>query len=194
MMKERKSMKRSLVVNALICFLFLFVASYAGAQDSSRQAAQGELIEIKGQVKAVSNKAKTVSVEVTGKGVVVLKFNDATKFINAQSGKDIGPPTGVIVTYKVVGPDKIATSIKKALVKLPTGVAEIKTDELASLVEKGPVEGNYCLIDSRPAKIASAAHIPTAISIPVTLLQEKGEKLLPCDKDKLVIFYCGGPT
>ena len=193
-MKEGKTLKRFLVVNAMFCSLFLFAAAYAGAQDSSRQAAQGESLEIKGQVKAVSNKAKTVSVEVTGKGVVILKFNADTKFVNAESGKDIEPPTGVIITYKVVGPDKIATSITKALVKLPPGVAEIKTDELAALVKKGPIEGKYSLIDSRPAKIASAAHIPTAISIPVDLLQEQGEKLLPFDKDKVIIFYCGGPT
>lgn len=193
-MKKGKTLKKFLVVNGLICSLFLFAAAYTGAQDSSLQAAQSENLEIKGQVKAVSNKAKTVSVEVTGKGVIILKFNDATKFINAQSGKDIPPPTGVIVKYKAVGPDKIATSITKALVKLPPGVVEIKTDELASLVKKGPMEGKYFLVDSRPAKIAAAAHIPTAVSIPVTVLQEQGEKLLPADKDKPVIFYCGGPT
>lgn len=186
MMKSGKAWKKFLMVNALICSLFLLVAAHVGAE--------GEILEIKGQVKAVSNKAKTVSVEVTGKGVVMLKFTDETEFINAESGKDIGPPTGVIVKYKEVGPDKIATSITKALVKLPAGVTEIKTDELAALVEKGTAEGKYCLIDSRPAKIAAAGHIPTAISIPVDLLQEKGEKLLSCGKDKTIIFYCGGPT
>ena len=193
-MKKGIKFKRFLVVNALICSGFLFVAAFAGAQDASPQTTQNEIMEIKGQVKAISNKAKTVSVEVTGKGVVVLKFNDATKFVNAESGKDIGPPTGVIVKYKEAGPDKIATSITKALVKLPAGVVEIKTDELVSLVKKGPVEGKYFLVDSRPAKIASAAHIPTAISIPVNVLQEQGEKLLPADKDMVLIFYCGGPT
>ena len=99
-----------------------------------------------------------------------------------------------MVKYKTVGADNIATYIKKALVKLPAGVTEIKTAELAALIAKGPVDGKYCLIDARPAKIAAAAHIPTAISIPVNVLKEKGEKLLPCDKDKLIIFYCGGPT
>ncbi|MBC8419252.1 MAG: rhodanese-like domain-containing protein [Desulfobacterales bacterium] len=194
MMKKETKLTKIRLVSALIFSVFLFVAVYAGAQDSSQPAAQSEILEIKGQVKAVSNKAKTISLEVTGKGVVILKFNDETKFINAESGKDIEPPTGVIVKYKKVGPDNVATSITKALVKLPAGVTEIKTDELASLVEKGTAEGKYCLIDSRPAKIASAAHIPTAISIPVDLLKEKGEKLLPCGKDKMIIFYCGGPT
>ncbi len=185
-MTKGRIWKKFLVANAVICFLFLFAAAFAGAQE--------EIFEIKGQVKVISNKAKTVSVEVTGQGVVMVKFNDETEFINAQSTKDIAPPTGVVVKYKEVGPDKVATSITRALVKLPVGVTEIKTDELASLVEKGTVDGKYCLIDSRPAKIAAAAHIPTAISIPVNVLAEKGEALLPCAKDKTIIFYCGGPT
>ena len=194
MMKKETRLTKIRLVSALFFSVFLFVAAYAGAKDSSQPAAQSEILEIKGQVKAVSNKAKTISLEVTGKGVVILKFTDATEFINAESGKDIEPPTGVIVKYKKVGSDNVATSITKALVKLPAGVVEIKTDELASLVEKGLIDGKYCLVDSRPAKIAAAAHIPTAISIPVDLLKEEGEKLLPSDKDKVIVFYCGGPT
>ena len=162
--------------------------------DRTMAAQESAVVQIKGKVKAVSNKAKTLSVTVKGKGVVMLKFNDGTEFVNFKKTKEIKPPTAVVVKYKTIGPDNVATYVKKALVKLPAGVTEIKTAELAALVEKGPVAGNYCLIDARPAKIAAAAHIPTAMSIPVNVLKEKGKKLLPCDKDKTVIFYCGGPT
>ena len=58
--------------------------------------------------------------------------------------------------------------------KLPPGVGEISTSELEALVAKGPVTGQYCLIDARPAKVAAASHIPTAISIPVNVFKEKG--------------------
>ena len=178
-------------INILAVMAFsvsLFLVDYAiAAQESA-------VVEIKGKVKAVSNKAKTLSVIVKGKNTVMLKFNDATEFVNFKKTKEIKPPTAVVVKYKTVGPDNIATYVKKALITLPPGVTEIKTAELAALVAKGPVAGKYCLIDARPAKIASAAHIPTAISIPVNVLKEKGEKLLPCDKDKVIIFYCGGPT
>ena len=186
---NKKRLVSVISILALVVFsLSLFPASRLVT------AEEGSVTRIKGKVKAVSNKAKTLSVAVKGKGVVLLKFNGATEFVNFKKTKEIKPPTAVVVKYKTVGPDKVATYIKKALVKLPSGVTEIKTDEVAALVAKGPVAGNYCLIDARPAKIASAAHIPTAISIPVNLLKEKGKKLLPCDKDKLVIFYCGGPT
>jgi len=151
-------------------------------------------LQVKGQVKAVSNKAKTLSVNVKDKGVFLFKFNDDTKFINFTKTKEIKYPTAVVVKYKTEGPDKVALSIKKALVSLPKGVTEIKTDEVAALVAKGPDAGNYFLVDARPATVASAGHIPTAVSIPVTLLGKKGAELLPKDKNKLLIFYCGGPT
>lgn len=190
--KKWKQWTTTIVVMA-VCLAF-GTGGQAYAEEAAAKAAESSQVEIKGKVKAVSNKARTVTVEVEGKGAVMVKFNDETEFVNAKSGKDIKPPTGIEVKYKTIGPDNVATYIKKALVKLPAGVTEIKTDELAALVAKGTVAGNYCLIDSRPAKISSAAHIPTAVSIPVRVLKEKGEKLLPCDKDKPIIFYCGGPT
>ncbi|MBW2710046.1 MAG: rhodanese-like domain-containing protein, partial [Deltaproteobacteria bacterium] len=92
------------------------------------------------------------------------------------------------------GPDNVALSIKKALISLPKGLTEIKTGEVAALIEKGPKTGSYFLVDARPARVASAEHIPTAVSIPVNVLKKKGEKLLPTDKNTMLIFYCGGPT
>lgn len=176
------------ILTVMVFSLSLFLVDHAiAAQESA-------VVEIKGKVKAVSNKAKTLSVTVKGKGVVMLKFNDATEFVNFKKTKEIKPPTAVVVKYKTVGPDNIATYVKKALVKLPAGVTEIKTDELAALVAKGPVAGDYYLVDARPAKVASAQHIPTAVSIPVNVLKKNGKKLLPSDKNKLLIFYCGGPT
>lgn len=193
-MKKRKWGQWMAVLAAIgFCLSIGLAANGFAAEPPAKAASAGE-VEIKGQVKSVSNKAKTVSVTVEGKGVVLVKFNDATEFVNFKEMKEIEPPTGVLIKYKTVGPDQVATLIKKTLAILPAGVTEIKTEELAQLVAKGPAAGNYCLIDSRPAKVAAAELIPTAVSIPVTLMEEKGEKLLTCGKDKLVIFYCGGPT
>jgi len=176
------------ILAVMVFSLSLFPVDYATA------AQESAVVQIKGKVKAVSNKAKTLSVTVKGKGVVMLKFNDTTEFVNFKKTKEIKPPTAVVVKYKTMGPDNIATYVKKALITLPAGVTEIKTAELAALVEKGSVAGNYYLVDARPAKVAASSHIPTAVSIPVNVLKEKGEKLLPADKNKLLIFYCGGPT
>jgi len=193
-MKKRRWNQWTTVVVIMAFCLFLGLAVNVSAKEPAAKAEATGVVEIKGQVKAVSNKAKTVSVTVEGKGVVMVKFDDATEFVNFKEAKEIEPPTGVVVKYKTVGPDNVATYIKKDLVTLPDGVTEIKTEELAELVAKGSVQGNYCLIDSRPAKVAAAELIPTAVSIPVTVMDEKGEKTLTCGKDKVMIFYCGGPT
>jgi hypothetical protein len=187
MIKTRGSSTLAFLTAVIFAFSLMLLGQAAAADKP------GDL-SVKGQVKAVSNKAKTLSVNVKNKGVVLFRFNDSTKFINFTKTKEIKYPTAVVVTYKVEGPDNVATSIKKALVKLPKGVSEIKTDEVAALVEQGPDTGHYFLVDARPATVASAAHIPTAVSIPVPVLKKKGKELLPEDKSKMLIFYCGGPT
>jgi rhodanese-related sulfurtransferase len=37
-------------------------------------------------------------------------------------------------------------------------------------------------------------HLPGAVSIPVPMLKEQKEAVLPKDKDALIVFYCGGYT
>jgi hypothetical protein len=173
---------------AFLLFLIVsfLMAGYAGADDTPASA--------KGTVKAVSNKAKTISASVEGKGVMIFKFSDATVFKNAQSAKDLQSEEAVVIEYKTTGPDNIALSVSRSLAKLPDGVTEIKTPELSALIAKGPDAGGYTLVDSRPAGRCSAGRIPTAVNIPVAELEKKGESVLPSDKNKLLIFYCGGPT
>ena len=187
-------MKRRRGTNSIRIFTAVFFAFTLMLFTQVAAAEKVEDLQVKGQVKAVTNKAKTVSVNVKDKGVMLFKFNDDTQFINFTKTNEIKYPTAVLVKYKIAGPDNVALSIKKALVSLPKGVTEIKTDEVVALVEKGPDAGNYFLVDARPATVASAGHIPTAVSIPVNELEKKGAELLPTDKNKLLIFYCGGPT
>ena len=187
MNKKRAASTIKVLAAVLFVFSFMFFSQAVAAE-------KAEDLQVKGQVKAVTNKAKTVSVNVKDKGVMLFKFNDSTTFINFTKTSEIKYPTAVVVKYKTVGPDNVALSIKKALISLPTGVTEIKTDEVAALVEKGPKAGNYFLVDARPATVASAGHIPTAVSIPVNVLGKKGAELLPADKSMMLIFYCGGST
>jgi rhodanese-related sulfurtransferase len=50
------------------------------------------------------------------------------------------------------------------------------------------------LVDSRPArKKFDKGHIPTAINIP-DMYFDKQKDQLPAEKDKLLVFYCEGPT
>jgi len=54
-----------------------------------------------------------------------------------------------------------------------------------------PTRDDVTIIDSRPARKYDEGHIPGAINIPDTLFDRKAG-LLPQDKDRLLIFYCGG--
>jgi len=144
-----------------------------------------------GKVTGKSNKAKTISIEVGGKNEFV-KFDDKTAGItHAVEGE------ASIIQFEMRGDERFATSIKPKLVSLPEGVTEIRTEELAKLIDMGPDKGSYVLIDSRPAARYHEGHIPTAISIPETVLKEKGEAALPAEAKAggtQLIFYCGGPT
>lgn len=148
--------------------------------------------ELKGKVKTVSKPSRTIAVEVDQKGVVVFKYDKDTQFKNAASATDILPDEVVTVDYIGSGAENRARSISKFIAPLPEGVKRIQAAELDSLISKGEAAGNYLLIDSRPAGKFNEGHLPTAVSIPFSDLEKNGEKLLPTDRNKTLVFYCGG--
>lgn len=142
----------------------------------------------KGKVVGKSNKAKQISISV-GKGkaakTIMVSFDEQTIGIeHAAKGH------GAIIAYEMRDGLPFATVIQPKLAKLPQGVTVINPADVDTLI-KGNTD--FLLIDSRPAKRYSASHLPGAVSIPVCEMQELLQNL-PKDKDKLLIFYCGGPT
>lgn len=143
----------------------------------------------KGKIVGKSRKAKTISIEV-GKGdkakTMMVKFDDRTTGLEfAEVGE------AAIITWEMRGTDKYATVVKPKLAKLPEGVAEIKVKEMKDLIDSNK---DFMLIDSRPSKRYAQSHLPGAVSIPVSEMKSKAAEFLPEDKNKLLIFYCGGPT
>jgi len=143
----------------------------------------------KGKIVGKSNKAKTITIKV-GKGdkakTVMLKFDAKTTGVeHAVKGH------AAIIHYEKRGGDIYAVKIQPKLAKLPPGVTEISVAEVKALMDK---QTDFVLIDARPAKRYAQAHLPGAISIPVPKLKKQGAKVLPKDKDRLLVFYCGGPT
>ena len=191
---ERKKLIRFIPMALMVAFL-----SYGCAQQTPQQpvAAKPPVAQeqkkaqtvYKGKVVGKSNKAKTISITV-GKGdaakTVMVKFDDQTKGVEfAKKGE------AAIINWEQRGDDQFATVIKPKLAKLPEGVTEIKTDEMYELLNSGTP---LTLVDARPESRYSQAHIPGAISIPVAKLKKMKAEVLPDDKDKLLVFYCGGPT
>lgn len=110
-----------------------------------------------------------------------------------------GCETGPRVKSEAPAPQTVAAPAKPKLPPLPKGSTVITTEDLKALVAKGPEAGNYLLFDSRPASRFHAGTIPTSLMLP-SGEQEKLDKegkahpLLGQDKNKQLIFFCGGPT
>ena len=143
---------------------------------------------VTGQVKAISRKAQTIQVKASS-GPTMVKFTDDTVGM-----EHVNVGEAAIFEYEMVGKNRVVTTVKPRLVKLPAGAVEIKTEEVAELVALGPAQGKYHLVDARPSRRYAEGHIPTAVSIPVPQLKKSADSLLPANKDLLLVFYCGGPT
>lgn len=164
----------------------LLMAETCWAGEPAAAAVSEAANTLAGQILGVSKKAKTISIK-TGTASEMVKFTDATTGMEfAEKGES------AIITVSGEGSDKVAVEVKPKLAKLPDGTSEIKPEEVMALVKEGTIP--YTLVDSRPAKRFAEASIPSAVSIPVDSLKEKGVSLLPEDKGKLLVFYCGGPT
>ena len=146
--------------------------------------------EMTGSVKNVSNTARTIAVEIAGKGVQVFKFDAQTQFKNTASAVDIIPDEVVTIDFAQVGAENRAKLVTKVIAPLPPGVARITGSALKELLQKGG--DSLVLIDSRPAGRYVQGHLPRAISIPLPELEKEGAKLLPTDLGKTLVFYCGG--
>jgi hypothetical protein len=187
--------KRLLAIIAMSAMLFSF--SYGCSKQATQEKAEMKPAAVQekkenvftGPIVGKSNKAKTISITV-GKGdsakTVMLRFDDKTEGLEyAKKGE------AAIIDWEQRGSDKFATLIKPKLAKLPAGVTEIQVEELDKLL-LGQVP--LTLVDARPASRYAQGHLPGAISISVPELKEMKAKVLPEDKDKLLIFYCGGYT
>lgn len=128
-----------------------------------------------------------------GPAVWIVKFDDKTKVVGAEAINKIKKDHEISVTFQEKEGRLYAIQVGvKPPAKLPEE-KKMKTTELAKLVEIGPEKGNYVLIDSRPGPRYHEGHIPGAISIYDAEFDKHVDKL-PKEKDKLLIFYCGGVT
>ncbi|MGY5453353.1 rhodanese-like domain-containing protein [Agarivorans sp. MS3-6] len=143
--------------------------------------------EVVGKIQSISQNAKVIQyLNPKTKQVKVIKFNDATTLIDAESFKDLTVNTKFKAS---VDENDLATSIKRILVKLPAEQI-IDTDALADLLDEGQ---SVFIGDARPLAIYQQGHIPSAMPTPSNKLADNLD-WLPENKDQLVVFYCGGVT
>lgn len=158
-----------------------------------KQCHQPQADVVRGTLVGVSEQFKTVQVAV-GSLVWVVKFGDDTTLKGAEKLAAIPKEKEVGITFKgdEKNPYAVSVSIKPPAKIAPEKLA--KVEDVRKLVAAGPDKGNYLLVDSRPKPRFLEGHIPTAVSLPNDKFDQMKDAVLPKDKDRLVIFYCGGVT
>lgn len=172
----------------------------AGACANCHKAEAGVLL---GTFDNVAFKAKTIQVKIDDATELVRFDEDEIKVINGAgtSGdgellKDHKIRNGreIRITYVEKDGVKDALSLmEKPPVKIPADMV-MTTADLETLVARGPEKGKYFLYDSRPLPRFQEGAIPTAVNLPFPDFDTLAGKLLPRDKDALLVFYCAGPT
>ncbi len=148
---------------------------------------------VRGTMVAVSDKFKTIQV-AAGNVVWVIKYNDDLKLQGVAKLADI--PREKEIAVRFTGGEKTphATNLSVKPVAKVAPEKMVTLEEMTRLVALGPDKGNFLLFDSRPAPKCVEGQIPYAISLPLDKFDTLKDKLLPKEKDKLLIFYCGGVT
>ncbi len=160
---------------------------------SCKQCHQAQDKVIRGNLVSVTEKFKTIQIAV-GSLVWVVNYSDDTKLIGATKLAAIPKDKEIAVTYtgEEKKPQALSVSVKQPA-EIPAEKL-IKLDELQKLVDMGTEKGNFILFDSRPEARFNEGHIPYAVAFPQPAFDKLKDKLLPKEKDKLLIFYCGGVT
>jgi hypothetical protein len=186
------------VVTALVLIIIgplgLSYAEKPTVQAPCSQCHQPEKDLVRGTLVSVTEKFKTINVQVGPKLVWVITYGDDLKLTGADRLASV--PKDKEVGIRITGDEKKPYAVGLT-VKPPAKVAPeklVSVEELQKLVTEGPEKGNYLLIDSRPKPRYLEGHIPTAVSLQSDKFDELKDKILPKEKDKLIIFYCGGVT
>jgi hypothetical protein len=188
----------SFVLLAITNFMVMgtYELSYAGKPTVAapcKQCHQPADDTVRGTMVGVSDKFKTIQV-AAGNVVWVMKYGDDLKLQGVAKLADIPKEKeiGIRFTGNEKSPYAVYLSVKPAAKVPPEKIVSL--EEMSRLVAAGPEKENFLLFDSRPAPKCIEGQIPYAISLPNDKFDALKDKLLPKEKDKLLIFYCGGVT
>jgi hypothetical protein len=186
----------AVLLAAALCLAGLAHAEQAGKPTIAQPCTachQAQDKVLRGNFVNASMKAETVQMQI-GPATYLVRFDDQTKIMGAEAPNKIPVEKEIAITYEEKAGELYAKQIS---VKPPARIAPeklISTEQVAELVAMGPEKGNYVLIDSRPAPRYNEGHIPTAVNMPLPAFDKMKDTVLPADRGRLVIFYCGGVT
>ena len=148
---------------------------------------------VRGRLSNLSNKASTLQVSV-GKETWFFRFDESTALKNVEAIKKLKKDGETSVTFAEKDGKLYAVEIAtKPVFKVPEDQL-VDTDYVLKLIEKSPADGGYVLVDARPGPKYHEGHIQHAVSMPLPAFDKKKDSILPAEKDKGIVFYCGGVT
>jgi len=197
--RNKTSLLLAALVAATFCTTGVSEAGKPTVGGSCQKCHTAQPGAVRGNLGKVSPEFTTLQVSV-GSMVWIVKYDDKTSVVDgaktsgADSIKDLPKGKEILVSYSGDEAKPLATEVTvKQPYKVPAE-QKITNDEVVKLVSMGPEKGQYTLIDARPAGAFLGGHIPTAISLPFDSFEENCSTVLPQDRNRLIVFYCGGPT
>lgn len=202
--------KRTLLLSAAICG-YAAASSAADPAPATRPTIakictnchKAEENAVRGHFDIVSFKAKTIQVKIDDAAELFQFDEDEIKVVNGvgKTGdgeflKDNLLKKGHEIKVEYKEKNGVKTAVK-LIEKPPVKVSDdmlMKTADIEKLVAQGPEKGKYFLFDSRPLPRFQEGSIPTAVNLPYPAFDKLAEKLLPKDKNALIVFYCSGQT
>lgn len=186
-------------VTAVLAVLLVGTAGLSFAEKPTvlapcKQCHQPEKDVVRGTLVSVSEKFRTINVQVGQKLVWIINYGEDLKIMGADKLMSISKDKEIGI--KFTGDEKKPYAVSLT-VKPPAKVAPeklVSLEEMTKLVAEGPGAGGYLLVDSRPKPRFNEGHIPHAVSLDNAKFDEQKDKVLPANKDILLIFYCGGVT
>ena len=182
------------IISVMMSMLLLFGSNALAASNKPtilkpcKQCHEVEKNYLRGKLKSVSRKAKTIQVFM-GPATWQVTFDQNTSLDGAKAVHKIGKMKEIGIQFEQKGKVLVAKSIE---VKQPAEIDPkliISVEEMQRLVAMGPEKGNFMLYDARPGKFFLEGHIKGAVSN-YDALFEKNLNKLPKDKSKLLVFYC----
>ena len=113
-------------------------------------------------------------------------FNQKADLSIYKAG-EVAEPEKKIVPLK----DNLSYVGTEYMMRLKASAGEVSASR--KTYEQYPAEWDFVIVDSRPEAVFQEGHINGAINIPDSQFDQFAS-LLPEDKNKLLIFYCGGVT
>ncbi|HEY5975282.1 MAG TPA: rhodanese-like domain-containing protein, partial [Geobacteraceae bacterium] len=168
----------------VVLFSVLVAVGYAGTAGAA---------EVSGRFKALSEEARTISVVVPQKGVMLFRYGTKTAFRNVGKPSELVMDDGVSISYTSSGEDNQAAAVVRTVAQVPEGVATVTTAQLVSLLQ-GTKQPAPVVIDTRPRTTYDSGYIPGAVSIPLADLEKRGGGLVPENRATSLVFYCDGPA